>query len=130
MVDHTSLSTPEPSDSAGVQGQRQSWLSLQNYSSNHPMKKLDHKWAGPFTITKVISLAAIKPASLHERKTSTPLYLSPVSTPTSQTKLPSIHSLHNPALSPSTTKRNMNLRKSYPPFSGRLTSATSSRFLF
>src|SRR5258708_6604937 len=36
------------------------WLSLQNYSSNCPMKKLDHKWAGPFTITKVISPAAIK----------------------------------------------------------------------
>src|SRR5258708_2804189 len=36
------------------------WLSLQNYSSDHPMKKLDHKWAGPFTITKVISPAAIK----------------------------------------------------------------------
>jgi len=36
------------------------WLSLQNYSSDHPMKKLDHKWAGPFTIMKVISPAAIK----------------------------------------------------------------------
>jgi len=36
------------------------WLSLQNYS-NHPMKKLDHKWASPFTITKVISPATIKP---------------------------------------------------------------------
>src|SRR5258706_7568545 len=36
------------------------WLSLQNYSSDHPMKKLDHKWAGPFTVTKVISPAAIK----------------------------------------------------------------------
>src|SRR5258707_539373 len=36
------------------------WLSLQNYSSDCPMKKLDHKWAGPFTITKVISPAAIK----------------------------------------------------------------------
>src|SRR5258708_29644904 len=36
------------------------WLSLQNSSSNCPMKKLDHKWAGPFTITKVISPAAIK----------------------------------------------------------------------
>src|SRR5260221_4880355 len=36
------------------------WLSLQNYSSNRPMKKLDHKWAGPFTITKVISPATIK----------------------------------------------------------------------
>src|SRR5258707_966809 len=35
------------------------WLSLQNYS-DCPMKKLDHKWAGPFTITKVISPAAIK----------------------------------------------------------------------
>ena len=30
------------------------WLSLQNYSSDCPMKKLDHKWAGPFTITKVV----------------------------------------------------------------------------
>src|SRR5258707_13317352 len=36
------------------------WLSLQNSSSDHPMKKLDHKWASPFAITKVISLAAIK----------------------------------------------------------------------
>src|SRR5258705_9015805 len=36
------------------------WLSLQNYSSDHPMKKLDHKWAGPFTITKVISPTTIK----------------------------------------------------------------------
>ena len=36
------------------------WLSLQNYSSDHPMKKLDHKWAGPFLITKIISPAAIK----------------------------------------------------------------------
>src|SRR5260370_21828401 len=36
------------------------WLSLQNYSSNHPMKKLDHKWASPFTIMKVISPATIK----------------------------------------------------------------------
>ena len=36
------------------------WLSLQNYSSNCPMKKLDHKWAGPFAVTKVISPAAIK----------------------------------------------------------------------
>ena len=36
------------------------WLNLQNYSSDCPMKKLDHKWAGPFTITKVISPTAIK----------------------------------------------------------------------
>src|SRR5260221_761780 len=36
------------------------WLSLQNYSSDHPMKKLNHKWAGPFTIMKVIYPAAIK----------------------------------------------------------------------
>ncbi len=36
------------------------WLSLQNYSSNCPMKKLDHKWAGPFTITKVIPPTTIK----------------------------------------------------------------------
>src|SRR5258707_12504550 len=35
------------------------WLSLQNYS-DCPMKKLNHKWAGPFAITKVISPAAIK----------------------------------------------------------------------
>src|SRR6266481_6046361 len=44
------------------------WLSLQNYSSDCPMKKLDHKWAGPFTITKVISPAAIKlPLSAWEK---------------------------------------------------------------
>src|SRR5258708_1473279 len=36
------------------------WLSLQNYSSNCPMKKLDHKWPGPFAVTKVISPATIK----------------------------------------------------------------------
>src|SRR5260221_1130719 len=36
------------------------WLSLQDYSSNCPMKKLDHKWASPFTITKVISPTTIK----------------------------------------------------------------------
>src|SRR5258708_4387144 len=36
------------------------WLSLQNYSSNCPMKKLNHKWAGPFAVTKVISPATIK----------------------------------------------------------------------
>src|SRR5258708_21391107 len=36
------------------------WLSLQNYSSNCPMKKLNHKWAGPFAVTKVISPAGIK----------------------------------------------------------------------
>ena len=36
------------------------WLNLQNYSSDHPMKKLVHKWAGPFTITKVISPTTIK----------------------------------------------------------------------
>src|SRR5258707_9602044 len=58
------------------------WLSLQNYSSDHPMKKLDHKWASPFTITKIISPAAINSASPHERKTSTLSYLSPASAPT------------------------------------------------
>src|SRR5258708_23949063 len=36
------------------------WLSLQNHPSNHPMKKLNHKWAGPFTVMKVISPATIK----------------------------------------------------------------------
>src|SRR5260370_30050316 len=36
------------------------WLSLQNYSSDRPMKKLDHKWASPFAFTKVISPATIK----------------------------------------------------------------------
>src|SRR6266436_4412156 len=36
------------------------WLSLQNYSSDRPMKKLNHKWASPFTVTKVISPATIK----------------------------------------------------------------------
>src|SRR5260370_14333597 len=44
------------------------WLSLQNYSSDQPMKKLDHKWAGPFIITKVISPATINLClSSHEK---------------------------------------------------------------
>ena len=51
------------------------WLSLQNYSSDHPMKKLDHKWAGPFTITKVISPAAINSTSPHERRTPCCIHL-------------------------------------------------------
>src|SRR5258708_13059394 len=37
------------------------WLSLQNYLLDCPMKKLDHKWAGPFLITKVASPPAFKP---------------------------------------------------------------------
>src|SRR5258708_33869759 len=43
-----------------TRSENKAWLSLQNYSSDCPMKKLDHKWAGPFTITKVISPATIK----------------------------------------------------------------------
>src|SRR5258707_6980144 len=69
------------------------WLSLQNYSSNCPMKKLDHKWAGPFTITKVISPTTIKLCLSAQEKNIYPLYLSPASAPTSQMKLLSIHNL-------------------------------------
>jgi len=36
------------------------WLNLQNYTTNHPTKKLDHKCAGPFKITDTISSAAMK----------------------------------------------------------------------
>ena len=36
------------------------WLNLQNYSTGCPIKKLDHKWSGPFKITKVVSPAAVK----------------------------------------------------------------------
>src|SRR5260370_15151155 len=28
------------------------WLNLQDYSTNCPSKKLDHKWSGPFKIPK------------------------------------------------------------------------------
>ena len=38
----------------------QVWLNTQNYSTNHPMKKLDHWWIGPFKILKVVSPAALK----------------------------------------------------------------------
>ena len=36
------------------------WLNAQNYTTNHPMKKLDHCWIGPFKILKVISPVALK----------------------------------------------------------------------
>ena len=36
------------------------WLSTRNYTTNHPTKKLDHKWIGPFKIVKAISPAAVK----------------------------------------------------------------------
>src|SRR5260370_12323440 len=48
------------------------WLSLQNYSSDHPMKKLDHKWAVPFTITKFISPTPIKLPLSPQTKTTHP----------------------------------------------------------
>ena len=31
------------------------WLNAQNITTTHPMKKLDHKWLGPYTVNKVIS---------------------------------------------------------------------------
>src|SRR5258707_3284408 len=94
------------------------WLSLQNYSSDHPMKKLNHKWAGPFAIMKVISPATIKLHSQHRRRTSTPSYLSPLSTPTSLMRLQNAHNLCNLVLSWLMTKRNTKSRKSWTPGSG------------
>ena len=38
----------------------QVWLNTQNYSTDQPMKKLDHRWIGPFKILKVVSPAALK----------------------------------------------------------------------
>ena len=34
------------------------WLNAQNITTAHPMKKLDHKWLGPYTINKVVSCNA------------------------------------------------------------------------
>src|SRR5258708_3339481 len=96
----------------------EAWLSLQNYSSDCPMKKLDHKWAGPFTITKVVSPAAIKLHLSDKRRTSTLLYPSPASTPTSQMKLWSTCNLHNLVLSQLTIKRNTKSKRSLTPGSG------------
>ncbi len=36
------------------------WLNMHNYTTDHPTKKLDHKWAGPYQIEKIVSPAAIK----------------------------------------------------------------------
>jgi len=36
------------------------WLNTQNYTTDQPTKKLDHKWIGPFQIVKVVSPAAVK----------------------------------------------------------------------
>src|SRR5260221_10961880 len=77
------------------------WLSLKNYSSDCPMKKLDHKWAGPFTITKVISPAAIKLCLSTQEKNIHPVI-----------SISSICNLRNLALSLSMTKRSMRSRKS------------------
>jgi hypothetical protein len=38
----------------------QVWLNAQNYSTDRPMKKLDHKWLGPFKVLKIVSKAALK----------------------------------------------------------------------
>src|SRR5258708_5112902 len=51
------------------------WLSLQNYSSNCPMKKLDHKWAGPSTITKVISPTCHQTPPLFTREKHPPCHI-------------------------------------------------------
>src|SRR5258708_15921154 len=85
------------------------WLSLQNYSSDHPMKKLDDKWAGPFTSPRLSPLPPSNSVSLHERNTSTP---------TSPTRLQNVPCLHSPAWSLSKTKRSTRSRKSWTPGSG------------
>jgi len=36
------------------------WLNAQNYTTDRPTKKLDHRWIGPFRILKVVSPAAVK----------------------------------------------------------------------
>ncbi len=83
------------------------WLNLQNCSSNCPMKKLDHKWAGPFIITKVISPTTIKLQLSAQEKNIHPVI-----------SISSICNPCNPALSLVTTKKNMKLRKSWTPGSG------------
>ena len=42
------------------QAREKVWLNAQNYTTDCPMKKLDHHWIGPFKILKVISPAALK----------------------------------------------------------------------
>ena len=71
------------------------WLSLQNYSSDRPMKKLDHKWAGPFLITKIVSPATVKLQLSAQEKMSTPSSPSPASAPISLMGLLNDHNLHN-----------------------------------
>src|SRR6266436_5310536 len=94
------------------------WLSLQNYSSDYPMKKLVHNGLVLSPSPKSSPLPPSNSVSPHERKTSTQSYLSPVSAPMSQMKFLSVCNLHNLAPSPLTTKRNMKLRKSWTPSSG------------
>jgi len=36
------------------------WLNGQNVTTTRPMKKLDHKWLGPYLIEKVISRSAYR----------------------------------------------------------------------
>ncbi len=104
------------------------WLSLQNYSSDCPMKKLDHKWV----LSPLPRSSPLPPSnydSLPGRRTSTLSYPSPASAPTCQMISLSVHNLCNPAPSSSTTKRNMRLRKSWTPGSGGVSYGTWSNSL-
>ncbi len=67
------------------------WLNLQNNTTRCPIKKLDHKWSGPFKVAKAISPAAVK-LNLTGSLKGSPIIIS-LDTP-SQTLLP-----HRAALS-------------------------------
>src|SRR5260370_5133974 len=94
------------------------WLSLQNYSSDCPMKKLDHKWAGPFTITKVVSPAAIKLSLSAQEKNIHPIISISSICPYIPDEI--VECLQPPQPGPITVeiKRNMKLKRSLTPGSG------------
>src|SRR5258708_1879462 len=89
-------------------------LSLQNYSSDCPMKN----GLVPSPLPRLSPQLLSNSTSPHERRTSTLSYPSPASAPTSQMKLWSTCNLCNLVLSQLMIKRNMKSKRSLTPGSG------------
>src|SRR6266705_5833727 len=79
--DRNQKATPEYKEGQKV------WLSSRNYTTDRPTKKLDHKWIGPFRITKVVSPAAMKLQLPAQLKGVHPVVSVTNVHPTSQTRL-------------------------------------------
>jgi hypothetical protein len=71
----------------------QVWLNGKNFSTTRPMKKLDHKWYGPYHITKAVSDIAYTLKLPHQFSCVHPT--SPYSNLTPRTPLPNNLNMNN-----------------------------------